>query len=58
MNGWLSHLSIKWKLFFLATPFVLALAAAFTSLYVAVEEVKVNGPLYKQIAQAKDLMAD
>lgn len=58
MDTYLSRLSIKWKLFLLAGPFVLALAAAFIILYTGVEKVKVNGPLYERIAQAKDLMAD
>jgi methyl-accepting chemotaxis protein len=58
MKSYLNHLSVKWKLLLLAGPFVVGLIAMFGTIYVALEEVKVGGPLYADIAQTKDLLAD
>jgi len=54
----IGRLPIRWKLALLAGPFVAGLLAVFTIMYRGIEEIKVNGPLYTELAVTKDLLAD
>ncbi|MDP3089251.1 MAG: methyl-accepting chemotaxis protein [Nitrospira sp.] len=58
MNTVLSKLSISWKLLLLAMPFIVGTLITFAVLYNGLERVKVNGPLYREIANTKDLLTD
>ncbi|NOS76347.1 MAG: methyl-accepting chemotaxis protein [Nitrospira sp.] len=58
MTALLDHLSIRYKLALLAGLFVLAMVIALAMSYTTLEAVKINGPVYQEIIQTKDLVAD
>ncbi|MCC6141034.1 MAG: methyl-accepting chemotaxis protein [Nitrospira sp.] len=58
MANIIGRLTIRWKLALLTGPFVAGLLMVFTIMYGGIEEIKVNGPLYTELAIAKDLLAD
>ncbi|MBX7148503.1 HAMP domain-containing protein [bacterium] len=58
MNTLINNMKIKAKLFSLAGIFVAALIGYGVFAYSTMQTVQVNGPLYKQIVQGKDLIAD
>ncbi len=51
-------LTIKGKLLVLATLFPLAISCVSAGWWVALNTLKVNGPIYNKISQEKDLVAD
>ncbi|ULA63085.1 MAG: hypothetical protein LZF86_100083 [Nitrospira sp.] len=58
MANIIGRLAIRWKLALLAGPFVAGLLVVFLIMYRGIEEIKVNGPLYTELAISKDLLAD
>lgn len=58
MDAILRRMPMAWKLVALAGPLFLGLCGVFALLWAALEEVKVGGPVYQEIVQGKDLMAD
>lgn len=58
MTALLDRLSIGHKLALLVGPFVLALLITLAMSYSTLEVVKINGPVYQEIVQTKDLVAD
>ncbi len=54
----LSHLSIRMRLVILVSVFVVGLASFAFLAGSTLSKVKINGPLYKQIVEGKDIIAD
>lgn len=52
------NLTVKTKIYFLVAVFIVGLLTFGTFSYLTLEEVKINGPIYRQIVQGKDLVAD
>jgi methyl-accepting chemotaxis protein WspA len=54
----LKNLSLTWKLFLLVGTFLIIFLAFGIVTYRTLDRVKVNGPMYEEIIQGKDLIAD
>lgn len=58
MLNLINRLKIKYKIFMIISIFVVGFAAFGIYSYYSISVVKVNGPIYKNIIQGKDLVAD
>jgi len=54
----MNHLSFKYKLIMLICVFSIGFIIAGAAFFSALNQVKINGPIYERIVQQKDLLAD
>ena len=55
---WFANLKVRSKLMILAACYAAGLLVFATSAFLTLNKVKVNGPIYQELAQGKDLLAD
>src|SRR3954454_6412886 len=54
----LTHLSVKSRLHLLIAVFIVGFVTFGAFAYSTLQTVKINGPIYQQIVQGKDIVAD
>jgi methyl-accepting chemotaxis protein len=53
-----SNMGMKGKLLCLSLAYAIGIVVFGTVAYLAINKVKVGGPIYKQVVEGKDLIAD